>query len=92
MLQGDHQIPVDVDKILREPDTLPLDGNEESLRIHLICWQVLHAMHDHRARDVIVAAHRALRRRAAKIGDPEIRRVFLEDICLHREIVQADKG
>ncbi len=82
----------DVEKILRELDTLPFDGSAEFLRIHLICWQVLYALRDRRARDVLVAAHRALRRRAAKIGDPEIQRVFLEDIRLHREIVQAYEG
>lgn len=82
----------DVEKILRELDALPLDGNEEFLRIHLICWQVLHALRDRRARDVIAAAHRALRRRATRIADPAIQRVFLEDIRLHREIVQAYEG
>ncbi len=82
----------DVEKILRELDTLPFDGSEEFLRIHLICWQVLRALRDRRARDVIAAAHRALRRRAAKINAPEIQRVFLEDIRMHREIVQAYEG
>jgi len=91
--EGDtRQALRDVDKILRELDALPLDGSEEFLRIHLTCWQVLHTLHDRRARDVIATAHRALRRRAAKIGDPEVQRVFLEDIRLHREIVQAFEG
>jgi hypothetical protein len=62
------------------------------LRIHLICWQVLYALRDSRAGDILAAAYRALRRRAAKINDPEIQRVFLEDIRLHREIVQAFEG
>jgi class 3 adenylate cyclase/tetratricopeptide (TPR) repeat protein len=88
--QGDTaQAARDVEKILRELAAIPFNGSEEFLRIHLVCWQVLYALHDGRARDVIAAAHRALRRRAAKIGDPEIRRVFLEDIRLHREIAQA---
>ncbi len=81
-----------VEKILRELDALPLDGSEEFLRIHLICWQVLHALRDYRARTILATAHRALRRRATKIGDPEVRRAFLEDIRLHREIVQAFEG
>lgn len=82
----------DVERILRELDAIPFDGSEEFLRIHLICWQVLRTLRDRRARDVIAAAHRALRHRAAKINDPEVRRVFLEDIRLHREILRAYEG
>jgi class 3 adenylate cyclase/tetratricopeptide (TPR) repeat protein len=85
----------DVEKVtqaLRDLDTLLLNGSEEFLRIHLTCWHVLHELRDRRANDVLATAHRALRRRAAKIGDPEIQRVFLEDIRLHREIVQAYEG
>jgi hypothetical protein len=77
---------------LRDLDTLLLNGSEEFLRIHLACWYVLRALRDRRANDVLATAHRALRRRAAKIGDPEIQRAFLEDIRLHREIVQAYEG
>ncbi|MGC9393269.1 MAG: ATP-binding protein [Anaerolineae bacterium] len=82
----------DVEKILRDLDTLLLDGSEEFLRIHLTCWHVLHTLRDRRAGDVLATAHRALRRRAAKISDPEMQRAFLEDIRLHREIVQAYEG
>jgi predicted ATPase/class 3 adenylate cyclase len=81
-----------VEQILRDLDALLLNGSEEFLRIHLLCWQVLRALRDRRARDVLAAAYRALRRRAAKISDPEIQRVFLEDIRVHREIVQAYEG
>ncbi|MBN2389839.1 MAG: AAA family ATPase [Anaerolineae bacterium] len=88
--QGDtRQALRNVEKILRDLDTLLLNGSEEFLRIHLNCWHVLHALRDRRANDVLATAHRALRRRAAKISDPEIQRMFLEDIRLHREIVQA---
>ncbi len=79
----------DVEQILRDLDSALFDGSEEFLRIHLRCWQVLHALRDRRARSVIAAAHRALRRRAAKINEPERQRVFLEDIRIHREIAQA---
>jgi class 3 adenylate cyclase/tetratricopeptide (TPR) repeat protein len=81
-----------VEKILRDPDALQRNDNEAFLRIHLICWQALRAVRDHRANGVLATAHRALQRRAARIGDPETRRVFLEDIRLHREIVQAYEG
>ena len=82
----------DVEKIMRNLDTLLLNGSEEFLRIHLTCWHVLRALRDRRAHDVLATAQRTLRRRAAKIGDPEIQRAFLEDIRLHREIVQAYEG
>ncbi|MFN2110447.1 MAG: ATP-binding protein [Anaerolineae bacterium] len=91
--QGDTaQALRNVEKILRDLDTLLLNGSEEFLRIHLNCWHVLHALRDRRANDVLDTAHRALQRRVAKISDPEMQRVFLEDIHLHREIVQAYEG
>jgi len=91
--QGDStQALRNVEHILRDLDSLLSDGSEEFLRIHLWCWQVLRALHDRRARSVIAAAHRALRHRAAKISDAEMQRVYLEDIRVHREIVQAYEG
>ena len=76
-----------VTKIQHDLDTSDIDYSEADLRVYLTCWRVLTASRDMRARSVLAPAHEALRRRAAKVRDPEHRRAFLEDARVHREIV-----
>jgi len=66
-----------------------LDGTEEPLRIYLTCYQVLRANDDHRAADVLTAAHDLLQERAARIPDDVARQSFIENVAAHREIVRA---
>ena len=46
------------------------------------------ANQDPRARELLDTAHGLLQERAAKIGDQEMRRSYLENVSAHREIVQ----
>lgn len=72
---------------LEEESTL--DGTEEPLRVYLTCYQVLQVTQDPRARDVLNTAHHLLQERAARIEDEELRRSFLENVAVHREIIAA---
>jgi hypothetical protein len=61
----------------------------EPLRIYLTCYNVLHAVDDPRAEEVLDAAHQLLRERAARIEDQVLRRSYLENVSYHRQIVGA---
>ncbi len=79
-----------VEEILSQLESNPkLDGAEESFRVFLSCYHVLHTNADPRARDILATAHRLLQERAAKIPDKEKRRSFLENVQAHRDIVRA---
>jgi class 3 adenylate cyclase/tetratricopeptide (TPR) repeat protein len=65
------------------------DGTDEGLRIELTCYQVLAAADDPRAAAVLAAAHTRLQSRATAISDDEMRRMFLEQVPWHRELVLA---
>ncbi|HRQ42596.1 MAG TPA: tetratricopeptide repeat protein [Chloroflexota bacterium] len=67
------------------PDCLA--GTEEPMLMYLTCYRVLEANGDERAAAVLVEAHQNLMARASKIKEPDLRRMFLEDIATHREIV-----
>jgi tetratricopeptide (TPR) repeat protein len=66
-----------------------LIGAEEPFRVYLTCYRFLKASQDPRAEDVLRTAHRLLDERAARIGDEELRRSFLENVAAHREILSA---
>jgi tetratricopeptide (TPR) repeat protein len=59
------------------------------LRPHLICFQVLQASGDPHAREVLEEGYRLLQERAAQIDDPDLRRSYLENVAVHREIATA---
>jgi tetratricopeptide (TPR) repeat protein len=81
-----------VDEILVYLENNSLAGTDEPFRVHLTCYRVLHANQDPRAQEVLITAHRLLQERATKIDDDERRRLFLENVASHREIVQeADR-
>lgn len=48
------------------------NGTEEPLLLPLTCWQVLHAVGDPLAADMLAAAHAELQAQAARITDPEV--------------------
>jgi tetratricopeptide (TPR) repeat protein len=69
--------------------SLNTGNTEESLRVELICYQVLHALDDPRAAAMLESAYQRLQERAAKIPDPEMRRSFLENVPHQRDLVAA---
>ncbi|MCP4542138.1 MAG: tetratricopeptide repeat protein [Chloroflexi bacterium] len=88
LLQGDlAAAQLHVEEILSYLENNMLDGTEDPLRIYLICYHVLRANQDHRTQDVLTTAHTLLQEHAAKISDEEMRRSFLENVAVHREIV-----
>lgn len=66
-----------------------LDGIEEPLRVYWACYQVLRAVEDPRALQLLSTAYQRLQELAAKLTDENTRRSFLENVPWHREIVAA---
>jgi len=90
--QGDvDQAQRHVEEILRLlKATSGTDAFEvEPFAVYLTCYRILQASGDPRAGDILAEAHALLQERAAKISDEEERRVYLEDVVAHREIVTA---
>jgi tetratricopeptide (TPR) repeat protein len=90
LTQGDvPQALVKVEEILAhlDSDDFQLASLEEPFGIYVICYRVLQASGDPRARDVLHTAHGLLQERAAKISDEKMRRSFLENVPPHREIL-----
>jgi hypothetical protein len=71
------------------PSGAAIENAEEPLRVELTCYQVLHAADDARAAAVLEAAYCRLQERAGKIADAETRRMFLENVPFHRELLAA---
>jgi tetratricopeptide (TPR) repeat protein len=65
-----------------------LEGTDEAFRVYLTCYHVLRQSQDPRAQRILAEAHRLLRARAARIGDDELRRSFLDGVPTHREIIK----
>jgi DNA-binding SARP family transcriptional activator/Tfp pilus assembly protein PilF len=78
-----------VEEVLHYLERKTLAGIDELFRIYLICYRVLNASRDARARQVLSTAHSLLQARAAKIEDEELRRSFLENVPAHRDLVAA---
>ena len=66
-----------------------LDGTWEPLRILFTCCQVLAAIQDSRADEVIEITYLDLQNRAETILDEDSRRMFLENVPWNREIIAA---
>ncbi|MGB0386518.1 MAG: ATP-binding protein, partial [Ardenticatenaceae bacterium] len=87
----------DIHEILPYLEKNPtLSGAEEPLRVYLTCYHVLRAnkkpaSHSNnnasRAKKTLQTAHRLLVEWAAKINDQNSRRMFLENVPTHREII-----
>jgi predicted ATPase/class 3 adenylate cyclase len=56
--------------------------------IYLTCYQVLRASQDHRADDLLTAAHNLLQQQAARITDDELRHSYLQNVAVHSEILE----
>jgi hypothetical protein len=77
-----------VEDILEHLKTGTLDGTYEPFRIYLTCVQVLEAVDDERAGEVLRTAKRLLHQRAATIEDEQLRRSFLENVPAHRALIE----
>jgi predicted ATPase/class 3 adenylate cyclase len=90
LAQGDlPQAQVLVEEILDYVGANTLDGADERLRVYLTCYQVLHAAQDSRAEAVLSTTYTLLQEQAAKIEEEALRRSFLENVAVNREIVAA---
>jgi class 3 adenylate cyclase/tetratricopeptide (TPR) repeat protein len=65
------------------------DGAEEPLLLPLTCYQVLNALDDERAIDVLASAHAELQAQAARIGDIIARQGFLKNVPHNSAIARA---
>ena len=71
---------------------LSLDGAEEPMRIHLVCYQALIAASDPRARQVLDSACQTLDKCARRISDPKLRNAFLQQVPYHRDLLAARRS
>jgi tetratricopeptide (TPR) repeat protein len=69
-----------------------LAGTDSPGLIRVTCYNVLARAGDPRAVGQLSAAHAELMTSAAKIGDPALRKSFLDNIPEHREIVATSAG
>jgi len=65
------------------------EGTEYRLRNRLICFRVLQAGEDSRAKKIIQTAYKRLQTEAKQIQDPEINQAFLDNVPWHKEIIIA---
>jgi class 3 adenylate cyclase/predicted ATPase len=78
-----------VEEILILNENNSVDGAEEPLWIYLVCYRVLNAAADSRSLEVLTKAYEMLEEQAALIADKHTRRIFLEQVPYHADIVQA---
>lgn len=76
--------------ILSYADAHPaLEGVEDTSWVYLACYRVLAATQDARAAEVLANAYAYVQTQAAKIEDDALRRSFLENVAVHRELLAA---
>jgi len=93
LAQGDlPQALSQVEEILSFLEAGTLDGTDEPFQVYLTCYRVLRANQDGRAVDILTTAYRLLQERAARINAADMRRIFLENVAAHRELVQEWEG
>lgn len=81
-----------VEEILQHLRNHPLlPGTDEPFRVYLTSYQVLQAVDDARAGELLQTACRLLQERAAGIQDERLRRSFLENVAAHRELLAAQR-
>jgi predicted ATPase/Tfp pilus assembly protein PilF len=69
-----------------------VERTDESARIYLACYRALRASGDPRAQEILTTVYRRLQERAAKITGETLRRSFLANVAVHREIVKLFEG
>ncbi len=73
----------------KTPSLERLQGVRDPLRICATCIRVLRAVRSRRAQDWTEAAYQFLKDRAGRISDPALRRTFLHQVPINRQIVEA---
>jgi tetratricopeptide (TPR) repeat protein len=81
-----------VEELLRYLRDAPLDLRLNPQLIYLICYRVLRAAGDPRAKDILTTAYQRLQAQAANIADETLRRSFLENVAEHRELAADRKS
>ena len=66
-----------------------LDGVDDPFLVSFSCYRVLEALEDDRIKPVLERAYLLLQAQAEKIQDEALRRSFLRNVAVHREIVAA---
>ncbi len=66
-----------------------LEGTDQPIRVYLNCYQVLTALGDPQAANILEQGCQMLNGRAAGIADAAAREMFLEGVSFHREIMSA---
>jgi tetratricopeptide (TPR) repeat protein len=93
LAQGHYtQAQAQIEEILSFLSTDSLDGAEEPLRVYLTCYRVLDASHDDRAGAVLQTAYKLLTDYASQISDERARRLFLEEVAVHHDIIEYYNG
>ncbi len=65
-----------------------LQGTRDPTQIYLTAYRVLQALADPRADELLKQGYAHLQTCAARIGDPALRRQFLENVAPHRVLVE----
>ncbi len=81
-----------IEQILDYLKNRNLVGTDEPMRIYLTCCQVLQAVGDPRADEIITQAHSILEARANKITDDVMRQSYLENVEANLAVLQAYHG
>jgi len=80
---------VEIEAVLIILKSYPLAGFDEPFQVYLTCYTVLAAHKDGRATTVLTTAHELLTAYAERILDPIIRRAFLGNVAIHRDLAAA---
>jgi len=91
LMRGNFENAVSfVDEVLHEGTELPYEvDNKDRLEILLLCYKVLFANRDDRAKTVLDYAHKLLLEQVEHINDFSIQQAFLENVPANREILAA---
>lgn len=95
LARGDGpQALANVEEILSHLASGPsaLDGTLSPFQVYLTCYEVLEAVRDPRAAGLLAAGHDLLQGRAARIADEKLRRSFLDNVAVHRKLMEAVTG
>jgi class 3 adenylate cyclase/tetratricopeptide (TPR) repeat protein len=90
LLRGERATALEhIEVVLDHLDRGHIDGPYDPFYVELTCYQVLLELGEPRALAVLERAHARLQLHADNVGDPSLRRVFLERVTSNRQIVAA---
>ena len=75
-----------LERLIENPQ---LEGTRQPFAIYLTCYDVLTAVGDARAPDILGSARRLLRARVDQLRDPADRRRYLEGVPAHRRLMRS---